>query len=467
MAEDNNIKTFSASDIEKYHKGQLSPKEMHALEKAALDDPFLAEAMEGYASANASLQADIAELNKRLAEKTEQAKVIPINKGGKSFPWLRIAVIVVLIAGAGLLSYQFLLNNSSGEKNIAEEKPGKKQLHAADTLKDLASQPANGSSTTVSSEDKNVDSFFTNEAHWKKDTIKTAQKRTTLADSLTQTLADVNTISPAKPETGTKAEEYKTSRRNDAAASAPGYVTTNDNFKLKEAQLNKPVARDTQFLSDDMERYSDFYSKKRENIRTNVFHGRVTDANNNALPFANITNVRDNVGTYSDAQGNFTLISPDSVLNVQVKSLGFESNSFQLRNSIADNRVLMQEDKSVNAWVVDTVKRNLSRVRKNTMTVEEPEPEDGWESYGTYVANNINIPETFEKKSGETGNNSVEISFEVNKNGDPVNLKIEKSLCEKCDKEAMRLIKEGPKWKRKAKKSRRATVAVPFDVKPE
>ena len=35
------------SDIEKYLRGELSPAEMHALEKEALKDPFLAEALEG------------------------------------------------------------------------------------------------------------------------------------------------------------------------------------------------------------------------------------------------------------------------------------------------------------------------------------------------------------------------------------------------------------------------------------
>jgi hypothetical protein len=39
---------FTASDIERYYSGKMSPQERHALEKAALDDPFLADALEGY-----------------------------------------------------------------------------------------------------------------------------------------------------------------------------------------------------------------------------------------------------------------------------------------------------------------------------------------------------------------------------------------------------------------------------------
>ncbi|MEI9808705.1 MAG: hypothetical protein WDO16_13070 [Bacteroidota bacterium] len=77
MADNNNIKTFSAADIEKYHKGQLSPKEMHSLEKAALDDPFLADALEGYATPGINVAADIAELKKRLSKKPKKQRSYP------------------------------------------------------------------------------------------------------------------------------------------------------------------------------------------------------------------------------------------------------------------------------------------------------------------------------------------------------------------------------------------------------
>ena len=79
--------------------------------------------------------------------------------------------------------------------------------------------------------------------------------------------------------------------------------------------------------------------------RENYFNGRIRDANNNPLPFANITNTRDNVGTYADAQGRFTLVSPDSVLNVQVRSVGFENSTVQLKNNVTGNDVVLQEIK--------------------------------------------------------------------------------------------------------------------------
>jgi len=116
MASNNNIINYTAADIEKYHKGKLSTKEMHDLEKAALDDPFLADALEGYAVSGVNAAADIADLKQRLSEKLEEkAKVIPINSGRNNFRLLRAAVVIAFIAGAGLLIYQFGFNNKKEE----------------------------------------------------------------------------------------------------------------------------------------------------------------------------------------------------------------------------------------------------------------------------------------------------------------------------------------------------------------
>jgi len=503
MADDHIIKNFTAADIEKYHKGLLSSKERHDLEKAALDDPFLADALEGYAVAGVNANADITDLKRRLAERTEQAKIIPIQKAGKPFPWLRIAVIAILIAGTGILSYQVLFKNRSGENSIAESNsPAKQKANFGDTVsKDLATRPDNNS-VTVSTEDPKDSILYEKSGAAKSDNeLKVIESNKDRLAKKEETSAYLD----ISPDTSRTLEQYKAAppianavKPEAEKLNASSGVVANNNASALERRnngylneivlngdINKTKKAPAKFyntttqpgVNGNANRYDSTaglnkafnYDFKRTEgpYRPNVFRGQVTDNNNNALPFANITNTRDNVGTYSDAQGNFTLISSDTVLNVQVKSLGFENSNSLLRNSVAFNRVQMQEDKSLNAFVLDTVKRNLSMLRKNSLTaVEETEPEDGWDSWDTYVVNNTNIPSSFHKKSDEIAKNTVEISFEVNKYGEPINLKVEKSLCEKCDQEALRIVKEGPKWKRKAKKSKRTTVTVPF-VKPE
>jgi hypothetical protein len=482
LSNDNNIKIFTAADIEKYHKGQLSSKEMHELEKAALDDPFLADALEGYATPAINISEDIIELRRRLSEKTERAKVIPIHTDGKSqFPWLRAAIAIVLVAGAGLLAYEFLYK-APAEKPVAALTPKKKDTTAKDTTPgSLQASPVTGVAKTSSDSQRQ---FLESRVPGQNVTVDRKDNHLPAsAGSSIDSAASTFELSTNAPVVSSAAKNQQ-EKKEEASPQAYALKKPDDraNQAERSAQPTRDISLNRQQGRADSVRTTDYYAKDKaasDNYgyfgatanakseaayrKPNYFRGRVTDNANNPLPFANITNTKDNVGTYSDAQGYFTLVSPDSIMNVQVKSVGFENNNVQLRNYVDDNRILMQEDKSVAMDTIDKVKRNISSRRKNTMVLEEPEPEDGWDSYGSYVANNVNVPENFEKrKTSGIDENSVEVSFEVTRDGNPVNFKVEKSLCDQCDKEAVRLIKEGPKWKRKNRKSKRTTISVPF-----
>ncbi|MGZ8559313.1 MAG: hypothetical protein ACXWWC_13305, partial [Chitinophagaceae bacterium] len=108
MSQKNNDIIYTAADIEKYHNGLLSAKEMHAMEKAALDDSFLADALEGYAISGVNVNADITKLKNRLAKRTkEEYKDVSFAAGKTiSFSWWKIAAMFLLIVGAGLIVYQ-------------------------------------------------------------------------------------------------------------------------------------------------------------------------------------------------------------------------------------------------------------------------------------------------------------------------------------------------------------------------
>lgn len=74
MNERKNNKEYSAIDIQRYLNGQMSAKEMHAMETAALDDPFLAEAIEGFentiaAGKEESMNSGLININKQLGER--------------------------------------------------------------------------------------------------------------------------------------------------------------------------------------------------------------------------------------------------------------------------------------------------------------------------------------------------------------------------------------------------------------
>jgi len=114
--ERNHNRQYTLTDIEQYLQGKLSPAEMHELEKAAVQDPFLADAIEGYQSSDL-LQAkeDLTEIQKRLLqEEREDPKAIPIasQKNG----WWKIAAVIILLAGIGTLGWKFLIGPNTKQE---------------------------------------------------------------------------------------------------------------------------------------------------------------------------------------------------------------------------------------------------------------------------------------------------------------------------------------------------------------
>src|SRR6202012_3260537 len=80
---DKHITPWSNTDVQRYLNGELSAREMHDLEQQSLDDPFLADALEGLQTQPVeTLNQDIAGLRTRLDNRVagkaeEKRKMIP------------------------------------------------------------------------------------------------------------------------------------------------------------------------------------------------------------------------------------------------------------------------------------------------------------------------------------------------------------------------------------------------------
>ncbi len=127
-------------------------------------------------------------------------------------------------------------------------------------------------------------------------------------------------------------------------------------------------------------------------LKLNKFSGRVVDENNNPLPFANINGKNSGVGTYADVNGNFVLLSSDTVLNVQTKSLGYLGTTALLKGNSNQKIVLKDGAVVANAPTKETLyerfKKRLESENRDTTDEVMAEPLDGWSNYNTYVYNN-------------------------------------------------------------------------------
>ncbi|MCW3119173.1 MAG: hypothetical protein JWM28_3255 [Chitinophagaceae bacterium] len=457
---------YSAADIERYHQGRMTPKEMHALERAAMEDPFLADALEGYDTVPVNQAEDLSLLEKKLAErinKKEEGSIVPLQNSNLS--WIRIAALLIVMAGAGLIAYQYAIKGKTTDvaKTENSDIPKIKQAPAdtqpsapvvADNKKEIDGPQKIDQLTTgkVTEKTRGLTPAKEGRLTEKKDSIENgaSEKIIAVPDQAASAAPKVeeksNILQPEPLKKSNTLALKKVNAKRETEENADGIKDTEDKKEFKSRSLNKvaQVARNNS---------SPYHA-------ANVFRGQVLDSNNNPVPFANVTNILDEVGTYTDVKGNFVLLSPDSTLNVQVRSVGFENSISQLSNTISTNAVVLQQDtKNIAPIIISNRKLNTERRRQDSMILEESEPTDGWYNYDVYLANNVKIPDEIKTQKALSG--EVELSFSINKYGEPVNIKVEKSVCGECDAEAIRLLKDGPKWKKK-KKNARAKVAVAF-----
>ena len=129
---ENHRNTFTAKDIERYHSGKMPAQEMHLLEKASLDDPFLADALDGYRYTQQPVE-DMQALKAALEDRLGTKKVVPLAQRNTTRQLLRIAAVFLLLAGAGWLVYQFSLSPAANDIATTTIKPAELSAEAPDT----------------------------------------------------------------------------------------------------------------------------------------------------------------------------------------------------------------------------------------------------------------------------------------------------------------------------------------------
>ena len=461
MSDKENHIIYTARDIEQYLAGNLSPLQMHAMEKAALDDPFLAEAMEGYeAVKDKEWNNQLVALREELSSKGAIAKVIPLHKSKNNW-WKAAAAVLIIGSGATLT---FILNRDKKEDNskpqIAQNIP---------VAKDSVTQIETPSPASVTHSLNPSASASEQEKKAIPGTIAKLDKAGSKTEGNIILDPAAPVYRPAPPPVGSGAT---TADDKVVSAAPPGNGNTaNDNGEVaremnaeKTKAATKPT-NDEEVIAGRQKNLASVTYKK-EAVLNNFFTAQVVGADNSPLPFTNISIKKENFGTYADSKGMVRLVSTDSILYVDVKSVGYQPKTFALRNNQAQTKIILQEDevalKDQTVIGYGTRKAPAQKSRRATLladSVVNVEPADGWDNYNTYVANNLDIPESA-LKSDRHG--EVELTFDVKANGTISNIRVNKSLGAEYDEAAKRLILEGPQWKVKKGKKTSASIKVQF-----
>lgn len=460
----NNHINYSAEDIKKYLNGNMSAPEMHAFEKAALDDPFLAEALEGYEfMSTEKWQSQLATLKQEFAS-AQKAKVVYMRPASKR--WWKAAAAVFLIGGGTALTLLLTKKNdntNTGEIVIAQNNQPKIESYppvSTDSpfvnsgtnktkivaVKEKGSIASEGYNTFPDAIIKDSNNNF----------VYTPTPNTVFAEVKDKPSAINNTDDALK-----KLEENKTAQENVAANNASA------NSRYNNTVIPNPGAGIDVRSAEDIKQRADaekYLQNRKEPVLNRNFIAQVVGPDNSPLPFANISIKSEDFGTYADVKGNFRLISTDSILNIEVRSVGYQPQNYTLKSWVPQNKIILAEKQNESFKENDLAKKTIpsNTIRRSRLlrdSLENVEPADGWDNYDTYVRNNIEIPDDVSKKNlhGE-----VEVSFDVNNSGAISNIRIDKSLCNDCDEAAKKLIEQGPRWKLKEGKKSKAKVKVRF-----
>lgn len=462
MSREHNHIHYTAGDIERYLSGRMSAIEMHALEKAALDDPFLAEAMEGYETMKETdWKTSLVALQEEMTQKGAVAKVIPLHKSKNK--WWKAAAAVLLLGAAATVT--FMLNRNTGAEETTRQTIAQTFPVTTDSMTPVTETPKPVSVTA---------SLNPNASATVED-IKVSQGLLAQVEPAAKKddrfVPDPN--APQIRSTDNLPGGAVSMPDNNIVVAPPppsANVPASNNNGLASDEVNFAKSKNVSKPSNEVEMFNRQRSQvnmnaKKEAVFNNFFTAQVVTPDNSPLPFTNIAIKKDNFGTYADAKGMVRLVSTDSVLIVEVKSVGYLPKTFALRNNPGTTKIILQEDNvalnekkaSGNADVAGYRSIRRPVVLKDSLV--NVEPADGWDNYNTYVANNLDIPEDMLKRDihGE-----VELSFDVKANGTISNIRINKSLGTEYDEAARRLILEGPQWRVKKGRKTSASLKVKF-----
>jgi len=442
-----NSELYNAAVIEKYLQGKLTSDEMHAIEKAALDDPFLADAIEGMNKAlesrsSSSLDMDIAELRQRLKQRVthNKNKIVPIASRRN---WWQVAAVFFILTFSGMMTYYYIHNNSMERKTIAQEKNT-----AAQPLKDSANIETPQSKLTE------TDSMTFRNATAKKSKTK-------------ESVSDEKNIGPVQSKTDSmkmsagaaSAKDQREYKKEEPGAVKPkkdvSDVTDDVALAKNQPEPNKKVpspAAENEDKSPAKASRSEYFAAP---DKQNSFLGKVTDEHNKPIPAASVELKGKKIAVVTDNNGNFKLNTkdPDSIVVAKVTSIGYVTELADLNSNGSPNIIILREAKNNLQEVVTT---GLGTRRKNNnkqQTTQDAAPVQGWDEYNKYLEKN---KKPLQDSLGLKG--PVVVSFSVNKKGALSVFVIEQSLGPNYDEEAIRLIREGPAWK--LLKGKKATVTV-------
>lgn len=390
----------------------MTAQEMHALEKAALEDPFLADALEGYTAHVETLSYDVVELNLRLNERLKESKEnkpVPVVPLRRNWWWSAAAAVLIVVSAA--VAYRLIWSNE--DQSIARKEP---------TVKKTKETPLTNANDSGEKTDAPVG--YTKEK-----------------------------MAPAKQHASEEEDLAATTKSADVI------LSDNDRQQKDKASALQELAKAEH--KQAQQRANAMLKNERPAFQ---IRGEVLDVQQKPVSGVVVTLEKEKTATLTDSLGRFSLRSKDSSAVATLDVLGFVPQKVELKNNTAANRITLENS---SAAMEEVVVVGYGRQKKKMVTGSVSKtvntnplkavPEAGWAAYNQYLLDSSRL-----KGAEGVPTPIVIVSLEVRASGKLTRFRIEQSAGAAYDKEALRLIKEGPSWKTTTGKKETGRVSVTF-----
>jgi len=425
------------SQIRKYLNGELDAKAMHRLEREAQDDPFLMDALEGYEVSGKDQQANLSELQQRLAD-----RVAP--KKERSIILWRILPIAASLLVALTIGYLFLKPDSSLRKqtNIVS-------LNKSVQLPTVAqSEPMRDDHTT---KDKSVRSLIAqNPVPEARLSPRHRHNEEIRIDEPTGA-ADIKVVKEDTTQYMANAYSVKTTTNTVEALlkKLPGVeVDASGNVTSQGKQVTKARINGKDFLGNDV-------NQAVKNLPADVIQkiqivDDYGDQSANTLARANepnkILDIKTDTTKKSQLFAKNALAgrTPHTLNEVSIRgaasSISRKDVSASVATIKADTVLFKPAEAKAKKLEADSVS-NLAEVvvpgyaDKNDSPVQ---PANGWKSYLAYIKEQAVMPDNSIGK--------VRLAFKVGRDGIIYGIRILKGSTMMINQKAIEILKNGPAW---------------------
>jgi hypothetical protein len=391
---------------------------MHRLEREALDDPFLMDALDGYGHTKSPQQNSLAALQQRIQDRTA-------TKTRRIIPWTVISIAASVIGFAVVIGLLYKGNQTAPVAKVAMNQSVKR---------------AEADTTTIIAEKKTeqavLDTPQAGIAYSKPKPIKSQVPVFADADgykapvTANETNAEPMERLKSLPDSSAmedKIMSYMAAKRQDTVLGGGSVATTNNAAAL--TVLNSKAKGADMTVRPGKPGDNNAYTLSQAGLPANLLTGVVLNRTNGLpLPGASVKVVGRPVGTQTDANGKFTLpnVKKDEALSIGY--IGYNSKTLDVKGK---DSLKVELDESTGSLSEVVVARGGGKKAK-------AHPQTGWDAFRKYLKENA------VSADGKAG--IVELAFTVNANGSISNINVTKSLSVTADAKAISLIKDGPVW---------------------